>query len=207
MPMRHDYQPLLTPTEIDDLRPTQMTVGMIEVERKRRAWRERCEQQGSEFLGRHMIPVVLGPRKRLWLLDHHHLILALHLEGERHVLTSVVSDLSRLGREEFYRFMDNRGWLHPFDASGERHGHHKIPKRIRKLADDPYRSLASAVRRSGGYAKNNVPFSEFLWADFFRRRISDRHLRHDFDKAIDEAMALANSREAKHLPGWAGIEE
>jgi len=39
------------------------------------------------------------------------------------------------------------------------------------LADDPYRSVAGELRRQGGFAKDTTPFSEFLWADFLRRRI------------------------------------
>lgn len=34
-----------------------------------------------------------------------------------------------------------------------------------------YRSLACIVRSTQGYIKNNAPFSEFRWADFFRRRV------------------------------------
>jgi hypothetical protein len=44
----------------------------------------------------------------------------------------------------------------------------------RSVADlmyDPYRSLAGALRRTGGFAKDTTPYSEFLWADFLRRRI------------------------------------
>jgi len=202
--MRHDYQPLLHPTEIASLRPTQMTVGYREVALKRTAWRAAGEH-GPEFLGRHMIPVVLGPRGRPWLIDHHHLALALHEEGQSHVLTSVVADLSHLKRAEFLTVMDNRSWLHPFDANGQRHPDHKLPKRIEKLADDPYRSLAGALRRAGGYAKSDAPFAEFLWADFLRRRVSPKKLD-DIDAATEAALKLARSRQATHLPGWAGAE-
>jgi hypothetical protein len=40
-----------------------------------------------------------------------------------------------------------------------------------KLIDDPFRSLAGELRRAGGFAKDTTPFSEFLWADFLRRRV------------------------------------
>ena len=76
-----DREPALHPVRIDDLRPTQMTVGYREVARKRREWRERAEDEGGEYLGRHMIPVVLGPKDRLWVIDNHHLARALHEEG------------------------------------------------------------------------------------------------------------------------------
>jgi hypothetical protein len=202
--MKHDYQPILTPTLIRDLRPTQMTVGMHEVALKRRAWRDKSEDEGPQFVGQHMIPVVIGPKRRPWLIDHHHLALALFLEGQEHVLASVIADLSHLGRAEFLTVMDNHSWLHPFDVHGVRRDHDRLPRRIGKLADDPYRSLAGAVLRHGGYAKSTTPFAEFLWADFFRRRIDGRLVTRQFDKATRQGLALARDKRANHLPGWAG---
>lgn len=202
--MRHDYRPLLTPTPIKALRPTQMTVGRREVAEKRRQWRARCLEEGPDFLGRHMIPVVLGPKGRPWLVDHHHLALALHEEGQEHVLTSVLADLSHLGATEFLTFLDNHSWLHPFDAEGVRRDYAKLPRHIEDLHDDPYRSLAGAVLDAGGYAKSAAPFAEFLWADFFRSRIDAKRLDKDWEDAVAKAVHLARKHKARHLPGWAG---
>ena len=66
--------------------------------------------------------------------------------------------------------MDNSGLVHPFDEDGKRRAYSDIPKSIEDMKDDPFRSLAGALRRKGGYAKDTTPFSEFLWADFLRRR-------------------------------------
>ena len=55
-------EPILTPVEITDLRPTQITVGMREVKAKQKRWREMKDEKGSKFLGTHMIPVILAPR-------------------------------------------------------------------------------------------------------------------------------------------------
>ena len=88
--------PVLVPVPISELRPTQMTVGRREVELKRRTWRERAERDGAEFLGRHMIPVLLGPKGRHYVIDHHHLACALHAEGVKQVAVSVIADLRSL---------------------------------------------------------------------------------------------------------------
>ena len=111
-------EPVLNPVRIKSLRPTQMTLGLREVEEKRRMWRERGGDKGSEFLGRHVIPVVTGPKGRQYLIDHHHLARALEDEGVRDVLVNVLADLSSLAREEFWIFLDNRSWCHPYDAEG-----------------------------------------------------------------------------------------
>ena len=66
-------EPILKPVAIADLRPSQMTVGIREVKEKRKRWRDESKKKGEEFLGKHMIPVVLGPEDRHYVIDHHHL--------------------------------------------------------------------------------------------------------------------------------------
>jgi hypothetical protein len=197
-------EPVLVPVPIAELRPTQMTVGRREIEEKRRAWRERARRDGAEFLGRHMIPVILGPKRRHYVIDHHHLACALQAEGVGEVAVTVVADLSGLSKPEFWVFCDNRGWCHPFDAHGVRRSYDAIPKALHQMADDPFRSLAGELRRAGGFAKEVAPFEEFTWADFLRRRIEAPLLPEDFDAALAAALRLAHSPAAEHLPGWCG---
>lgn len=200
-------EPLLHSVELAELRPTQMTVGLIEVARKRHEWNARTDRDRPDFLGRHMIPVVIGPKGRRWMVDHHHLARALHEEGVVHVLVSVVADLAHLNSAAFLTYMDNRNWLHPFDEKGRRQDYDTLPKHIGKLADDPYRSLAGALRRAGGYAKADILYAEFLWANFLRQRIKISRLLDDFDACIRKALDLARSPGAAHLPGWAGCSD
>ena len=79
-----------------------------------------------------------------------------------------------------------------------------IPKSVIDLVDDPFRSLAGELRRAGGYAKDTTPFSEFIWADFLRRRMKRKLVDDDFDRAVERALQLAKSKDATHLPGWCG---
>ena len=202
--MKDDFSPALHPVEIASLRPTQMTIGLLEVERKRAEWRGRAERDGPDFLGRHMIPAILGPKARPYVIDHHHLLRALLEEGVRHVLVSVLADLSHLEKPQFWTFMDTRNWLHPFDASGTRQPLERLPRTVAAMTDDPYRSLAGEVRRAGGYAKDPTPYSEFLWADFLRHRLDRKLVTQRFERAVDKAVALSTSREAAYLPGWCG---
>lgn len=200
-------EPLLHPIALDDLRPTQITVGYREVARKRRDWTMRAAGDRPDFLGQHMLPAVIGPKGQRWIVDHHHLALALQQEGVAHVLVSIIADLGHLKKEAFLTFMDNRNWLHPFDAHGRRQDYDALPRHVGKLADDPYRSLAGAVRREGGYAKVETPYAEFLWADFLRRRIKTSRIEDQFDQCVTKALELARSHDAHHLPGWAGRQD
>ncbi|HML07981.1 MAG TPA: ParB-like protein [Xanthobacteraceae bacterium] len=197
-------EPVLTPVAVADLRPTQITVGMREVLAKRRRWRETGTKKGGEFLGNHMIPVILGPKLRHYVVDHHHLARALHDEGVKDIAVTVIANLSKLERDAFWMVMDNRNWMHPFDADGRRRHYRDIPKSVTGLVDDPFRSLAGELRRAGGFAKDTTPFSEFLWADFLRRRMKRKIVENDFDRAVERALQLAKSTDANYLPGWCG---
>jgi hypothetical protein len=197
-------EPVLKPVSIKSLRPTQITVGMREVKEKRAHWREHDPKKMAEFLGKHMIPVILGPKKRHYIIDHHHLSLALHDEGVEDVLVEVVADFQELDRDAFWTVLDHRAWVHPYDTEGRRRDYKDIPKTVADLKDDPFRSLAGELRRAGGFAKDTTPFSEFLWADFLRRRIKRKAVVRDFDGALKKAFKLAKRPDANYLPGWCG---
>ena len=196
-------EPILKPVAIADLRPTQMTVGIREVEEKRKRWRDESKKKGAEFLGKHMIPVILGPKHRHYVIDHHHLARALHDEGVKEVAVTVIENLSALDRDTFWFVMDNRDWTHTF-VDGRRRPYSDLPKSVDKLIDDPFRSLAGELRRAGGFAKDTTPFSEFLWADFLRRRVKRKSVETHFEDALEQALELAKKEEASYLPGWSG---
>lgn len=203
--MSNIREPILQPVPILSLRPTQMTVGMREVKEKRKRWREhKSKRKQAELLGKHMIPVVLGPDNKHYVVDHHHLARALHDEGVKDVLVTVIADLTMVDKDAFWSVLDHRRWAYPYDGKGERRQFRDIPKSITGLKDDPYRSLAGEIRRAGGYAKDTTPFSEFLWADLFRRRIARKTVEDDFASAVEKALAIAKSKDAIYLPGWCG---
>ena len=186
--------PVLHATPILGLRPTQMTVGLQEVHRKRDAWKAKSSADLSKFLAQHMVPTVLGPGGQRYLIDHHHLALALHEEGVDSVFVTTVADLGRLAEDHFWTAMDFKGWTHPYDGKGRRRPHADLPKSVAGMADDPYRSLAGELREIGGFAKDSTPFAEFLWADFLRPRVKAKTIRTDFGRGL----AIAASPTAIH---------
>jgi hypothetical protein len=203
--MSNTREPYVKPVPILSLRPTQMTVGMREVKDKRKRWREhKSPKKQAELLGKHMIPVVVGPDQGNYVVDHHHLARALHDEGIKDILVTVIGDLTMVDREAFWGVMDNKRWVYPYDAKGVRRQFKDIPKSVAALKDDPFRSLAGELRRAGGFAKDTTPFSEFLWADFLRRKIPRKSVEDNFSKAMERALAFAKSKDAVYLPGWCG---
>jgi hypothetical protein len=189
------------------LRPTQMALGYAEVALKRKAWRALSRADARKFLAGHRFPAIRGLGGHYYIVDHHHLGRALLEEKVASAMLALLTDMSHLGRREFWIVMALRGWAHPFDARGRLRRFSDMPKKLKELPDDPYRSLAFEVRRAGGYPKETTPFAEFLWADFFRRRISAKLLRADPKEAFKRACKLAKKREASHLPDWVGTGE
>src|ERR1700726_2094148 len=202
--MANIREPKVHPVPILELRPTQMTVGMREVKEKRKRFREQKGKKQSELLGKRMIPVVVGPDKRFYVVDHHHLARALHEEGVADILVTVIGDLRMVERDAFWGVMDNKRWVYPYDTKGERRPFKDLPKSVSDLKDDPFRSLAGELRRAGGFAKDTTPFSEFLWADFLRRLLPRKTVEDNFSKAMEKALELAKGENAVYLPGWCG---
>ena len=191
---------------LKDLRPTQMTVGFREVNIKRRQWRNADDAEKTKLLRRHVVPAVLGPKGRTYIVDHHHFTRALLEEKAGTVGVYIQADLSHLAKSEFWTFLDNSDWCHAYDADGRRCALSDIPKSLPDLIDDPFRSLVAELIRAGGCAKTGVPFFEFLWADFLRRRIKPRLVETDFGSALTAALDLAKGPDAKSLPGWSGAD-
>ena len=188
----------------NNLRPTQMTIGFREVERKRKEWDEASSEKRVELLHLHTVPAVIGPKGRFYITDHHHFVRALELAGSEVIAVYVLADLSALPKDEFWTVLDNSAWCHAYDAVGKRCSLSAIPKAFTQLQDDPYRSIAGELIRRGDCAKNDHPFSEFLWADFMRRRIDVSLVDQDFDAALAKAAELSKAGAASNLPGWCG---
>jgi hypothetical protein len=195
-----------------DLHPTQITVGSAEVLIKRNQWAQLKRKARESTLASHWFPAVKGPGGRYFIVDHHHLGVALREEKVESVWIMQLDDLSPMEGENFWRLMEFRHWTHPYDETGKRRGYDAIPSTVAKLRNDPFRSLSGFVRNAGGYAKDAAPFAEFVWADFFRPKFNVKKLQVSDAGAmapdvLQEAVAHARSSEARCLPGWTGVTE
>jgi hypothetical protein len=107
-----------------------------------------------------------------------------------------LDDLAHLEEAKFWTILESRGWCHPYDALGRRRAWAEMPTSMAQLMDDPFRSLASALRRAGGFAKHPEPFSEFAWVTRLRRHIPLSLVEHNFDAALREALRLLSDHSA-----------
>lgn len=203
---------------LEDMRPTQASVGFLEVELKMRELQEKaCDGALEKYLKKHPIPAVRGPDGRMYLTDHHHMGLAMQQLADAwdqsdkparsnpyrkcgFRLEEDYGSECAMSMPSFWRALEAEGRCHFYDGNGKRV--QVLPKRLENLQDDPYRSLAGLARKAGAYEKVAVSHIEFIWADFFRSRIpvAEITMSH-LDKAIEHAMRIARSPEAEGLPG------
>lgn len=200
-------QPQLIRARLEKLHPTQITVGKREVAIKRKRWGAMGRKARVAALASHWFPAVYGPGDRYYIVDHHHFGLALLEEEVKTVSLMLLKDLSWLELSKFWTVMDHHQWVHPYDSHGLRCTFDTVPGRLAQLHDDPYRSLAGEVREAGGFSKDVTPFSEFLWADFFRACIERKLIDSDFFAALRKAKKIAGGQQARYLPGWCGASE
>jgi hypothetical protein len=187
-----------------ELRPTQFVLGMKEIESKVAKMKAFNPKDMGAFCLEHKIPVVLGPKQQTYMIDHHHFARACWELNVDDYSVDVIKDLSDLPEKEFWNTMTKKDWVYLYDQFGMGpHSPLDLPADIRCLADDPFRSLAWALRDSGAIKKQEEPFFEFKWAAFFRLNLDVRvHSKSDFKDAILQAKKLAGSKSAAHLPGY-----
>lgn len=190
--------------KLKHLRPTQMTVGFAEVEKKRKSWQGLNANARRKAMRQELFPAIKGPAKTFYILDHHHAAVALLRDKSDTVQVGVVKDLSALNAHDFWVFLDHYSWVHPYDDSGKRCTFKEMPAAFEDLKDDPYRSLAGALRDAGGFAKSDAPFLDFLWANHLRAFIARKTLDRSPKQALSEALTLARSKKSAYLPGWPG---
>jgi hypothetical protein len=188
-----------------DLYPTQLALGMYEVDAKIKEFKGMGHHDLEDYLEKHPVPVVVGPRKRNFLVDHHHLVRACWECGVDEVHLTQLEDLSKLEPEAFWKEMQAKNWSHLYDAfGGGPHLYTNLPNSVRGLGDDAFRSLAWLVREAGGYLKSDAPFAEFQWANYFRAHLKKHPVVDDFKEARDEALQICKLPAAKDLPGFVG---
>lgn len=206
--------------KLSELHPTQASVGMMEIrirmEKLKREIGGLSEQDFLSHMREHnrMEPIVIGPGGTFYITDRHHLARALYDLGETRTYCKVLDNLSGLQPEAFWRHMKDSNEVYLKDHQGNVIAPRDLPTSIGELRNDPFRSLAGAVRESCGFHNDNtgVPdgnYLEFKWADYLRAHWAQTSIQVDdidahFDRATQAALHLAIQQEAAALPGYTG---
>lgn len=192
----------LTMARTLSIRPTQMSAGLRAAKTRLAKLRAKSPEKQDKYLLNRPIPVVVGPDQALYMIDRHHMALAICWLGRPSALCRIEADLSDLSADAFWTAMSDRRWARARDENGHERPFSEMPQSVMELRDDHYRSLAGAARRQGAYAKSPRPYSEFSWADYFRTRVPLERVLLSFEEALASAFDLARAPEARDLPGY-----
>ena len=179
---------------------------MLEVDEKIKLVHSFNKKERKAFVDETKVPVVIAPNGSLYVVDRHHFLCVCYHVGIRKVKIEIIKDHSASGMtySQFWKWMSKNRSAYPYCQFGE--GPRKeyyLPKDIRGLADDPYRSLAWFVRKAGAFENSEKNFAEFTWANFFRKKkLLDAEGMAGFENALMQAVVLAQSVAAKKLPGY-----
>lgn len=182
---------------IDEVHPTQSSVGMVAVKCMAAKMESESESKNKEMVLRDyfaIVPLVVGPGDRFYIIDRHHVASALLLARQpekRKVLYACVNENWRnKSTKDFWETMIQSSdpkmvWLK--DDKGNPIEPAQLPETLSALRNDPYRTLSAWVRDSHGYIncstikegskpkqcqENLTPyFLEFYWADFLRKQV------------------------------------
>ncbi len=181
-----------------------MTLGLDEVASRAAKMADMEPPDLEALLKKKSIPYVLGPRKQIYIVDHHHLVRALlSLKIPEAILGDRVADWSDKETKDFWRLMESTHYCWPIDAEGNRRPYAAIPTSIADLTDNIWRTLGRYVRGKA-FEDLDTPYQEFMWGDYFRTFMSRRLIELEFDLAAELATKLARLPEAQDLPGYWG---
>lgn len=193
----------LLEAELEKVRPTQAVVGLQWVGHKAEKFEGMSNRDLKQRLRAEAPPAVVGPGGVIYILDHHHEFRALLEIGVDKALVEVIKDMSDWTFKEFEKYMIEKGWGYYGDSEGKLvYTLATLPTRLRDMKNDSHRTLASLLRRAGGFVKNGDTHIEFAWANALRPMVSAQMIARNPDRAVEMALDFALSPEAKKLPGF-----
>ena len=187
------------------LHPTQLRLGWREVVYKRQLIEAKTPAGLVGYLKDKDVPVVIGPGGVPYLTDGHHTMRAL-LESrvaDKTMYGHVLANWSSLAPADFWARMAANNYSYLQNVHGELQPPTALPASLRGLELDPYRGLAWAVMKAGGFHETKVFFQEHHWADYFRDKVQwDDADDEAFSDAVKAAIVLAQAPAAAALPGY-----
>jgi len=141
------------------------------------------------------------------MVDRHHRLRGLvEVDANATALGYVVLNLAEASRQDVLDQLHRRGWLYLYDGRGlGPQPSTALPNGLLDLQDDPYRSLVWKLKREKRIAAQPlIPFHEFRWGAWLRRRPLPPFSSERLEPALPRARALVLSPAASHLAGWQG---
>lgn len=192
-------------------RPGQLTYGKPRVEYLRAKIRDWDFDEIQEYIDARPIPYVRNPNGKLVIHDRHHFLLAFFKEYEdlQDRFPNQTLEFTYQRSKDFkggswvqYRqYMENNNFVN-LKFKGRKVGWDDLPNDLLKLKKDYFRGMAWVLVKSGIVEKNPVPFFEFIWADFLRKRFPKLPRKWRIEN-IETVMKdiLESPQDYKSMPG------
>lgn len=198
---------------LEEIHPTQFDYGLPRIKFLKNKFKEMDQEQLQAYLDQKPIPYVLGPDQRKYIIDHHHLSLALHEHlaqnprDELVVSFKQVEDYSRLTRSQFWQKMQQNKYVYA-KRKGVSLGVETLPSHISELKKDFYRGMAWVLIKADIIEKSPQPFAEFLWADQMRAHSRLDQTKWNLESIVEVFESMKSSPEKfEHLPGYKKITQ
>ena len=167
--------------DVKNVKPTQFSLGPVEVTEWQLKIRQTIPSNMTEFLGQHRIPLIIAPNGEFFMIREHELAKALIIESVVKGYGYVFANLSSGDWKNFWNAMKSAFFYRLIDEDGQFHSLDELKslKNAQDLQDDFYLSLAEKTRcnlvenclASQWNAQGHSNLS-FVWAEYFRRTAS-----------------------------------
>src|SRR4026207_2247626 len=112
---------------------------------------------------------------------------------------AIVDNLSDAKADDFWKHLKDNNEVYVEDQNGNPIKPNDLPASVKDLRNDPFRSLAGAVR-VGDTSSRGEDYLEFQWADYLRAHwaqtgIAAKNIDTNFDSATDAALHLAAQKD------------
>ncbi len=164
--------------KISRLRPTQPEVGFDEIEDKVERYSKLKKSKLEKLAQEKNSPVVIAPDGGIYLIDHHHSLIALEESGLEHVPLRIFENWSTLGEglgmdermKIFWKKMQDEkiGWYELENGLRLNPLSPEWPKRLSDCKNSRMRSVVYRLFREGNLKRELVPYFEFYVAQAFR---------------------------------------
>jgi hypothetical protein len=184
-----------------------MCVGLAEVRSRQQDFFKESAHERRSYLATKPVPLVIGAEGQIWMVDRHHRLRGLvELDPGATAFGYVVLQMAEASPPLVLAELERRGWLYLYDGRGMGpRPSAALPQRLLDLQDDPYRSLVWKLKREKRIAPEPlIPFHEFRWGAWLRRRPLPPFSSERLEPALPRARALVVSPAASHLAGWMG---
>ncbi|MSP19695.1 MAG: hypothetical protein EXR74_09010 [Bdellovibrionales bacterium] len=207
------------------LHPTQAIYGRIEVEWYIKNLKDLMNDEGVEavrdYFKKKSGKIIIGPKNSKWLVDGHHHAKALDvlIKSDKRFrdisfYVEVIKEWNELTAKEFEQAMkkgNKKGetgtsaFVYLKDLKGMTKSFNSLPKRLSSLKDSPFRSVVWILKKEGIIEESdNVPFQEFVVADYLRKhiKITPALTPKDYERILKEAIVWIKKADKSDLPGF-----